>query len=403
MSNNSHTLLSKRLIYFKHKQFTGEIEIQGSSSTVWKIYLCLGRLVWTSGGVHPYRSWKRSIDRFCPKVDWHTCNLNFSCTGDLKDYPVLIDLLKQQLIEREQAIELVKARAMEMLFDLIQLEEKQALKINSSPTSSSSFMRSGLQMSISLIDVKQVYDDAYQSWLVWQQKGLGKCSPNLAPALHKQERLREELSGIIYQNFLRLLDGQRTLRDLSWRMRKDVGKLTCSLVPYVKQNLLEIVEVPDINPPRNSKKSLGVRESKDKDRPLIACIDDSPQICKVMEEIITRQGYRCVSIQESLQALPSLIKFDPDLVFLDIGMPIVNGYEICTQVRRVDRLKNLPIVFLTGNDGIIDRVRARVSGASAFIPKPIEIDKINEAINKYLAPGSTSKESSSSISTESVK
>ena len=394
MSNNSHTLLSERLTYFKHKQFTGEIEIRASNSIVWKIYLCLGRLVWTSGGVHPYRSWKRCIDKFCPQIDWHTCDINFSFIGELEDYPVLTTLLKRQLINREQAIELIKVRAEEMLFDLIQLENKQALNINSSPTSSSSFMRSGMQMSISLIDIKQVFDDAYRSWLTWQQKGLGKCSPNFAPAMHKQERLREELSGIIYQNFLRLLDGQRTLRDLSWRMGKDVRKLTCSLVPYVKQNLLEIIEVPDISPPQNSKKSLSVGQSQNGEQPLIACIDDSPQICKVMEEIITRQGYRCVSIQESLQALPSLIKFDPDLVFLDIGMPIVNGYEICTQVRRVDRLKNLPIVFLTGNDGIIDRVRAKVSGASAFVSKPIEIDKINEMIDKYLKISAQNKSKS---------
>ena len=65
-------------------------------------------------------------------------------------------------------------------------------------------------------------------------------------------------------------------------------------------------------------------------------------------------------------------------------MPIVNGYEICTQVRRVSKLKHIPIVFLTGNDGIIDRFRAKVSGANAFITKPIEINKITTAIERYL-------------------
>ncbi|MGL5793991.1 MAG: response regulator, partial [Waterburya sp.] len=125
-------------------------------------------------------------------------------------------------------------------------------------------------------------------------------------------------------------------------------------------------------------------------KPLIACIDDSPQICKIMEQIVTQGGYRCISIQESLQALPSLIKADPDFIFLDIGMPIVNGYEICTQVRRVTKLKNIPIVFLTGNDGIIDRVRAKVSGANAFMPKPIEVDKIINIIDKFINNNSNS-------------
>ncbi len=59
--------ISDQLIYFKQKQFTGQINVQGSSSTTWRIYLCLGRLVWADRGVHPYRSWKRLIDKYCPR------------------------------------------------------------------------------------------------------------------------------------------------------------------------------------------------------------------------------------------------------------------------------------------------------------------------------------------------
>ena len=386
MNAKSSYKLSDQLIYFKQKQFTGKINVKGSSSTTWRIYLCLGRLVWADGGVHPYRSWKRLINKYCQKVDWYSCDIDFSSKADCGDYSVVKVLLEQKLIGREQAIELVKTRATEILFDLLQLEEKQQLRVNSHRASTSSFLTSGLQMSISLVNIEQVLHDARQVWLVWQQKGLGKCSPNLAPVMRKQDqhRLREEVSGIVYQNFLRLLDGQLTLRDLSLRMGKDVRKLTSSLVPYVQQSLLDMIEVEDINPPQTDKKIFNNEETGDLSKPLIACIDDSPQICKILEQIITKHGYRCLSIQESLQALPSLVKANPDLIFLDIGMPIVNGYEICNQVRRVEKLKQIPIVFLTGNDGIIDRVRAKVSGGNAFISKPIEIEKIISMIDKYI-------------------
>ena len=378
--------LSDQLIYLKQKQFTGQINVQGSSKTTWRIYLCLGRLVWADGGVHPYRSWKRLIDQYCPKVDWYHCDIDFSGKADCGDYCVIKVLLEQKLISREQAIELVKTRATEILFDLLQLEDKQQLRVNYDQASTSSFLTSGLQMSISLVNIEQVLHDAGQIWLVWQQKGLSKCSPNLAPVMRKQDqdRLKEEVSGIVYQNFLRLLDGQRTLRDLGLRMGKDVRKLTSSLIPYVQQSLLDIIEVEDIDPPQINKQFFNNEETGDPNKPLIACIDDSPQICKILEQIITMHGYRCVSIQESLQAVPSLIKANPDLIFLDIGMPIVNGYEICNQVRRVEKLKQIPIVFLTGNDGIIDRVRAKVSGGNAFISKPIEIEKIISMIDKHI-------------------
>ncbi len=398
MNTQGSTKLSNKLIYFKQKQFTGQINIQGNSHTTWRIYLCLGRLVWADGGIHPYRSWKRLIDKYCPTVDWSNCDIDFAAKADCGDYHVVKVLLERELITREQAIELVKTRATEILFDLLQLEDKQQLRVNSDGASTSSFLTSGLQMSISLVNIEQVLHDAGQIWQVWQQKGLGKCSPNLAPVMRKQDRLREEVSGIVYQNFLRLLDGQRTLRDLSSRMGKDVRKLTSSLIPYVQQSLLDIIEIEDIKPPKISHELSSIKEQGDLSKPLIACIDDSPQICKILEQIITKYGYRCVSIQESLQALPSLIKVNPDFIFLDIGMPIVNGYEICNQVRRVGKLKHIPIVFLTGNDGIIDRVRAKVSGADAFITKPIEIEKIISIINKYLDSESSQVNSSKSVS-----
>ena len=398
MNNKSPNHLANNLIYFKRNQFTGQINIQGSSQTVWNIYLCLGRLVWADGGVHPHRSWKRLIDKYCPQVDWYTLEIDFNSNSDCGDYHVLTALLEQKKIGREQAIELVKTRATEILFDLLHLEARQQLRVSSEVASTSSFLTSGMQMSISLVNIEQVLHDADKDWLIWQQKGLAKWSPNLAPVMRKQNRLREEVSGIVYQNFLRLLDGQRTLRDLSSRMGKDVRKLTSSLIPYVQQDLLDIVEVEDIGIPQHSKSSTKKEDTGDLSKPLIACIDDSPQICKIMEQIITQCGYRCISIQESLQALPSLIKANPDFIFLDIGMPIVNGYEICTQVRRVNKLKHIPIVFLTGNDGIIDRVRAKVSGANAFIPKPIEVDKIISTIEKHVAGKNISGDSEATMS-----
>ncbi|MEM7756617.1 MAG: response regulator [Cyanobacteria bacterium P01_A01_bin.40] len=402
MNTKSTNKLSDQLIYFKQKQFTGKINIQGSSQTTWRIYLCLGRLVWADGGVHPYRSWKRLVDKYCPQVDWYSCGINFSNQADCGDYHVVKILLERKLVSREQAIELVKTRAIEILFDLLQLEDKQQLRVNSEEASTSSFLTSGLQVSISLVNIEQVLHEAKQQWLIWQQKGLSKCSPNFAPVMRKQNRLREEISGVIYQNFLRLLDGQRTLRDLSSRMGKDVRKLTSSLIPYVKQGLLDIIEINDIIPPKTNRISSQNEDTGDLSKPLIACIDDSPQICKILEKIIIKHGYRCISIQESLQALPFLIKANPDFIFLDIGMPIVNGYEICSQVRRVGKLKHIPIVFLTGNDGFIDRVRAKVSGANAFISKPIEIEKIISIINKHMDLESSPKNISKSLKSNLV-
>ncbi|MBD2409527.1 response regulator [Nostoc calcicola FACHB-389] len=137
--------------------------------------------------------------------------------------------------------------------------------------------------------------------------------------------------------------------------------------------------VIQVGPPAASKAIIDVS------RPLVACVDDSPTICRSLEEILTHQGYRFVGIQESLTAVLKLIKSKPDFIFLDLLMPKVNGYEICSQIRKTPSLKDVPVVILTGKDGIVDRMRAKLVGATDFLGKPVEAEKVLNVLHKYLS------------------
>ena len=91
-----------------------------------------------------------------------------------------------------------------------------------------------------------------------------------------------------------------------------------------------------------------------------------------------------MGIQDPLQAIPDLIDSRPDLIFLDLMMPVVNGYEVCTQLRRTSQFANTPIVMLTGSNGVFDRVRSKVFGATEFITKPINRNQVVSIAQKYL-------------------
>jgi chemotaxis family two-component system response regulator PixG len=108
-----------------------------------------------------------------------------------------------------------------------------------------------------------------------------------------------------------------------------------------------------------------------------------------MELILTKAGYQFLGIQDSVQVLPALLEHKPDLIFLDLVMPVANGYEVCSQIRRISLFKNTPVVILTGNDGIVDRVRAKMVGSTDFLGKPIEAERVLAVLRKYL-PTSTS-------------
>ncbi|MEO0970494.1 MAG: response regulator, partial [Cyanobacteria bacterium J06639_18] len=122
---------------------------------------------------------------------------------------------------------------------------------------------------------------------------------------------------------------------------------------------------------------------------LIACVDDSPQVSQMLEQILIPNGLRLVKIQDPLQALPVLIEHKPELIFLDLVMPVASGYEICAQLRRVSLFAETPVIILTGSDGLFDRVRAKVVGSTDFITKPVVAEKVMNVIRKYLQPQKT--------------
>ena len=104
-----------------------------------------------------------------------------------------------------------------------------------------------------------------------------------------------------------------------------------------------------------------------------------------------------LTITNPLQGISILLDRKPDLIFLDLVMPNTNGYELCTFLRKTSAFQNTPIVILTGHDGVIDRVRAKLSGSSEFLAKPPEPDKVLQVVERFLEPSSKSKEWNSFI------
>ena len=110
-------------------------------------------------------------------------------------------------------------------------------------------------------------------------------------------------------------------------------------------------------------------------------------LCAIrLEQIFLEQGYQFISVMDSLKAIPIAIAKKPQLIFLDLVMPNANGYEICSRLRKIGAFQHTPIVILTGNDGVIDRVRAKVVGATDFITKPVQSELVLEIAQKYLNP-----------------
>lgn len=114
----------------------------------------------------------------------------------------------------------------------------------------------------------------------------------------------------------------------------------------------------------------------DKSLSLIVCIDDSKTVQKQVRMALEAGGYKVLSITDPTVALKKLSQHQPTVIFMDINMPDINGYDLCSLLRKSQKFKDIPIVMLTGRDGMIDRVRAKIVGATDYLTKPCDPNKL---------------------------
>ena len=121
--------------------------------------------------------------------------------------------------------------------------------------------------------------------------------------------------------------------------------------------------------------------------PLILIIDDSPTMCKVLESITRREGYRAISFPDgfaAMQWLASPVGIVPALILLDLSMPRMDGLSVLRYLKKKPALAAIPAIVLTGREGTIDRLKARLAGAREYVVKPFTTRQIVAVVQMYL-------------------
>lgn len=385
--------LVEQLRGYGRKQFTGKLELHSVKDYKWSIYYCHGRLVWASGGAHNHRRWRRLMGQYKLQIDFNKISFRTIDEIRLWDYQVLVILMKRMVLTREQITPIIEGFVQEVLFDIIQCAANEKITYYCD-------FEDEITPVIALIHAEHAIEQAHQEWLTWRKVGIADFSPNLAPWIKRPSQLKEEASELTYKTLITILDGRRSLRELATWMKKDLLNLVQSLMAYYHRGMVGLVEVQDIQSPiaslslnatRNESAQLSESSPPQKKidlmaRPLIACIDDSNQVCATIEQIVTGFRFGFLGIRDSINVLPLLVEMKPEMIILDLVMPIVGGYELCTQIRRIPEFKDTPILILTSNDTLFDRLRSKFVGATAFISKTAGNEKIGEQIQRYLLP-----------------
>ena len=120
------------------------------------------------------------------------------------------------------------------------------------------------------------------------------------------------------------------------------------------------------------------------DRPLAMVVDDSITVRRVMERFLERNGMRCVTAKDGMDAVSLLQETKPDIILLDIEMPRMDGYEFASHVRNDERVSDVPIIMITSRVGDKHRARAIEIGVNDYLGKPYQDSNLLEAIQRLL-------------------
>jgi twitching motility two-component system response regulator PilG len=116
----------------------------------------------------------------------------------------------------------------------------------------------------------------------------------------------------------------------------------------------------------------------------VMVIDDSNTIRKTTEAILKKAGYEVLTAGDGFEAMSLITDHRPDIIFVDIMMPRLDGYQTCTLIKNNRHFKKTPVVMLSSKDGLFDRARGRIAGSEQHINKPFTQDELIAAITKYV-------------------
>ena len=116
----------------------------------------------------------------------------------------------------------------------------------------------------------------------------------------------------------------------------------------------------------------------------ILVIDDSKTIRRTAETLLSKEGCQVFTAIDGFDALSKIADHQPDLIFVDIMMPRLDGYETCSLIKHNKTFKETPVIMLSSKDGLFDRARGRIVGSEQYLTKPFTKDELLGAISNQI-------------------
>jgi twitching motility two-component system response regulator PilG len=116
----------------------------------------------------------------------------------------------------------------------------------------------------------------------------------------------------------------------------------------------------------------------------VLVIDDSNTIRRAAETLLAKAGCDVSTASDGFDSLAKIVDIKPDIIFIDIMMPRLDGYQTCALIKNNEELKSTPVIMLSSKDGLFDKAKGRIVGADDYLTKPFGRAELLDALERYV-------------------
>jgi two-component system, chemotaxis family, response regulator PixG len=344
------------LAQLSSRQTSGCLKVSTGSAS-WAIYLEKGKLLYAAHSADPFERLDRHLRRLSVQAPSLVSAVRVqvrllfersldASTTPVPEYRAICWLVEQQHLHSIQAGTLVEGLAQEVIESFLAIQEG----------------------SYELVEVDEL-------------QGLERfCRLDLRPLVeHCQTQLRQhQTSGRIITSLLDRAKPQPQAPSQNepkvYSVPEPTPKPAIASIPSWSSNTQNTRDAQPTKPVAASAKGTFT----------VACIDDSPAVLQAINSFLDDKIFTVLMINNPVSALMQIVRSKPDLILLDVTMPNLDGYELCSLLRRHPHLKQTPVIMVTGNTGFIDRAKAKLVGASGYLTKPFTQSDLIKMVFKHL-------------------
>lgn len=347
------------------KQSSGKLIIhsQANPNIHWRIYLGNGRIHYAGSDQGQSERLNYLFQRYLSSKNIH---LHQPITND---YQYLCELWDSQEFCFQEIRSILARMTQEALIQILSLSQP-VCRFEETV---------GLDRLLLYLDFKQLMQPAAREIKHWLrvrsvinspfQRAIASNINAILPGLCKLEHITSDLLNR-YQKLPELVERGMCLYEMAEALKTSTLSVAIVLRTLVDQGIITI----------------GPYEVEEEDnRPVIACVDDSPSIQRVVSFALEATGFRVINIKQAASALTTLMHSKPALILMDINMPDIDGYQLCSICNKSEALKHIPIVMLTGRSGVLDRMKAKMHGSVGYICKPFQPQELVETVQSFIS------------------